>query len=62
MTNHLENKLQCACCGMDIYAETSALDVSFKFMADYKSGDERRKQPVHLILDEGHRYIKKDAT
>lgn len=28
----------------------------------HKSGDERRKQPVHLILDEAHRYIKKDAT
>lgn len=39
MTNHLENKLQCACCGMDIYAETSALDVSFKFMTDYKPGN-----------------------
>jgi DNA helicase HerA-like ATPase len=23
-------------------------------------GDERRKNPVHLILDEAHRYIKKD--
>lgn len=23
-------------------------------------GDERRKKPVHLILDEAHRYIKKD--
>ena len=22
--------------------------------------DERRKKPVHLILDEAHRYIKKD--
>jgi hypothetical protein len=26
-----------------------------------KQGDDRRKQPVHLILDEAHRYIKKDA-
>jgi DNA helicase HerA-like ATPase len=26
-----------------------------------KQGDERRKSPVHLILDEAHRYIKKDA-
>lgn len=26
-----------------------------------KQGDERRKQPVHLILDEAHRYIKKDS-
>lgn len=26
-----------------------------------KQGEERRKQPVHLILDEAHRYIKKDA-
>lgn len=26
-----------------------------------KEGDDRRKQPVHLILDEAHRYIKKDT-
>lgn len=26
----------------------------------FKVGDERRKNPVHLILDEAHRYIKKD--
>jgi DNA helicase HerA-like ATPase len=26
-----------------------------------KQGNERRKQPIHLILDEAHRYIKKDA-
>ena len=26
-----------------------------------EKGDDRRKQPVHLILDEAHRYIKKDA-
>lgn len=26
-----------------------------------KQGEDRRKQPVHLILDEAHRYIKKDA-
>lgn len=26
-----------------------------------KEGDERREQPIHLILDEAHRYIKKDA-
>lgn len=26
-----------------------------------KQGDNRRKQPVHLILDEAHRYIKKDT-
>ncbi|MGQ1787489.1 ATP-binding protein [Saccharicrinis sp. GN24d3] len=26
-----------------------------------KRGDDRRKSPVHLILDEAHRYIKKDA-
>lgn len=26
-----------------------------------KEGEERRKQPIHLILDEAHRYIKKDA-
>lgn len=27
-----------------------------------KIGDGRRKQPVHLVLDEAHRYIRKDAT
>lgn len=26
----------------------------------YKLGDDRRSNPVHLILDEAHRYIKKD--
>lgn len=26
-----------------------------------KEGEERRKNPVHLILDEAHRYIKKDT-
>lgn len=26
----------------------------------YKSGEERRKNPIHLVLDEAHRYIKKD--
>ena len=26
-----------------------------------KAGDERRKQPIHIILDEAHRYIKKDT-
>ena len=26
-----------------------------------KQGDDRRKQPIHLILDEAHRYIKKDV-
>jgi uncharacterized protein len=26
-----------------------------------KSGEERRKKPIHLILDEAHRYIKKDT-
>jgi hypothetical protein len=26
-----------------------------------KQGNDRRKQPVHLILDEAHRYIKKDT-
>lgn len=26
-----------------------------------KQGDDRRKQPIHLVLDEAHRYIKKDA-
>ena len=26
-----------------------------------KTGDNRRKNPIHLILDEAHRYIKKDA-
>ncbi|WP_417236135.1 ATP-binding protein [Bizionia paragorgiae] len=27
----------------------------------YKIGEERRNNPVHLILDEAHRYIKKDV-
>lgn len=27
-----------------------------------KYGEERHKNPVHLILDEAHRYIQKDAT
>ncbi|MCG9793423.1 ATP-binding protein [Flavobacterium algicola] len=27
----------------------------------FKIGDERRKNPVHLVLDEAHRYIKKDT-
>jgi DNA helicase HerA-like ATPase len=35
-----------------------------RMIFDYRKkrqGDDRRKQPVHLILDEAHRYIKKDA-
>lgn len=35
-----------------------------RMLFDYrkkKQGDDRRKQPVHLILDEAHRYIMKDA-
>lgn len=38
--------------------------VPSRMIFDYrkkKKGDERRKQPVHLILDEAHRYIKKDT-
>lgn len=27
-----------------------------------KYGEERRRHPVHLVLDEAHRYIRKDAT
>lgn len=27
-----------------------------------KQGEDRRKRPIHLILDEAHRYIKKDAV
>src|SRR5690606_13052641 len=27
----------------------------------YKIGEKRRNNPVHLILDEAHRYIKKDV-
>ena len=27
-----------------------------------KYGDDRRKHPVHLVLDEAHRYVKKDAN
>ena len=36
-----------------------------RMIFDYRkcqSGDNRRKNPVHLILDEAHRYIKKDAV
>jgi len=35
-----------------------------RMIFDYRKkrqGEDRRKQPVHLILDEAHRYIKKDA-
>ena len=35
-----------------------------RMMFDYrkkKQDDNRRKQPIHLILDEAHRYIKKDT-
>ena len=35
-----------------------------RMIFDYRKrqqGDDRRKQPVHLILDEAHRYIKKDV-
>lgn len=38
--------------------------VASRMIFDYrkrKLGDDRRKQPIHLILDEAHRYIKKDA-
>ncbi len=27
-----------------------------------KYGDDRRKHPVHLVLDEAHRYVRKDAN
>lgn len=35
-----------------------------RMIFDYRKrqqGDNRRKQPVHLVLDEAHRYIKKDT-
>lgn len=35
-----------------------------RMIFDYRKkriGDERRKAPVHIILDEAHRYIRKDA-
>jgi len=35
-----------------------------RIIFDYRKkllGDERREQPIHLILDEAHRYIKKDG-
>lgn len=35
-----------------------------RLIFDYRKkmhGDQRRKAPVHLIMDEAHRYIKKDA-
>jgi len=35
-----------------------------RMLFDYrkkKTGDDRRKHPIHLVLDEAHRYIRKDA-
>ncbi|MCT4615201.1 MAG: DUF87 domain-containing protein [Marinifilaceae bacterium] len=35
-----------------------------RMLFDYrklKTGEDRRKEPIHLILDEAHRYIKKDT-
>lgn len=35
-----------------------------RMIFDYRKkrvGDQRRKEPVHIILDEAHRYIRKDA-
>lgn len=35
-----------------------------RIIFDYRKkllGEERRKQPIHIILDEAHRYIKKDS-
>lgn len=42
--------------------ETLTSVVSRVLFASRKSliGDDRRKRPIHLILDEAHRYIKKD--
>jgi hypothetical protein len=47
--------------GIDIL-ETLTSVVSRLIFSERKEliGDERRKKPVHLILDEAHRYIKKD--
>jgi len=47
--------------GIDIL-ETLTSVVSRLIFSQRKEliGDERRKNPVHLILDEAHRYIKKD--
>lgn len=39
-------------------------NVISRMIFDYRKsliGDERRKNPVHLIMDEAHRYIRKDA-
>ena len=47
--------------GIDIL-ETLTSVVSRLIFSERKEliGDERRKKPIHLILDEAHRYIKKD--
>lgn len=48
--------------GTDILELTTS--VISRMIFDYrksKQGDERRKQPIHLVLDEAHRYIKKDT-
>lgn len=47
--------------GLDVL-ETLTSVVSRLIFSQRKElvGDERRKNPVHLILDEAHRYIKKD--
>ena len=48
--------------GIDIL-ETLTSVVSRLIFSERKEleNDERRKKPIHLILDEAHRYIKKDA-
>mgnify|MGYP005916930109 CR=1 FL=1 len=38
--------------------------VTNRMIFDYRKrmkGDERRKRPIHIILDEAHRYIRKDS-
>jgi DNA helicase HerA-like ATPase len=50
----------------EINADTLELltGVVSRLLFDYRKkmhGEQRRKSPVHLIMDEAHRYIKKDA-
>lgn len=40
---------------------TSVISRMFYDLRKSKNGEERLKSPVHIILDEAHRYIKKDA-
>lgn len=41
---------------------TSVIARMFYDLRKSKNGDERLKSPIHIILDEAHRYIKQDAN